>query len=407
MLKKTFKTTLFILLFVTFIDFMGLALIYPIFSKILFDTSLSFLPSNTSNEIRGIWLGFLFALMPLVQFFSLPIWGAISDGKGRRKPLLLSLSFTILGGLFSISGIFLTHLSLLALGRVLLGVGAGNISIVQASIADISSNKNKAKNFSLYGMAIGLGFTVGPFLGGILFTHFATLPFIFSCSLAIINLVLAIFFYKETVHQFFTKKVNFYTGIKNIKKVFKLLNVRVIFLCAFLTCFAWSYTIDFIPVYLIKKYNFSSNQIGLFYGAIGAMYALSSGSLIRPFLSRFSSELLFFIGALVSGVCILSIPFYPTVSWLAFFVIFYSFFTAFLYPSFTTLISNGVDEKIQGETLGTLGSVTTAAYAISALIAGVFIGMPPSSAMWTGGSFMLIAAVILLIVFRKKILKFK
>ena len=87
MFRKTIKPSLYILLFVTFIDFMGIALVYPLFSKIFFDRNLSFLPFNMSSQMRGFWLGVLFALMPIIQFFSSPIWGTLSDNKGRKKPL--------------------------------------------------------------------------------------------------------------------------------------------------------------------------------------------------------------------------------------------------------------------------------------------------------------------------------
>lgn len=86
------KASLYIALFVVFIDNMGVGLIYPLFSSMLFDLKLPLLPPGTTHEMRGFWLGLLLALMPLAQFFSAPIWGAISDNLGRKRPLQLSLS---------------------------------------------------------------------------------------------------------------------------------------------------------------------------------------------------------------------------------------------------------------------------------------------------------------------------
>ena len=89
MTSQAMKPTLYILLFVTFIDFMGFGLVYPIFSKVFFDQNLPFLPFETSSEMRGFWLGLLYALMPLMQFISSPIWGAISDNRGRKSEKFL------------------------------------------------------------------------------------------------------------------------------------------------------------------------------------------------------------------------------------------------------------------------------------------------------------------------------
>ena len=403
MVKKSNTLSLSVLLMVTFIDFMGMGLIYPIFSKLLFDTSIPFFSLGTSNEIRGIWLGVLFALMPFIQFFSLPIWGAISDKKGRKKPLLQSLSFTALGHFISIFGVVFNSIAILVISRIILGIGAGNISIVQASIADISAKEQKAKNFGLYAMAIGAGFTFGPFIGGGLSIYSFSFPFSFSCILTLINIILAALFFKESLHKLGKKIVSFSIGLKNLKKAFMMKTIRTFFFCSFLVGFGWTYFMDFAPVYLIKTYQFSSAQVGLFYGAIGGIYALSAGLLIRPLLSRYKAKTLFWGSSLIAGLCILSIPYYPSYYWLIPFIIIYSYVVAFINPTITTIISNNASSDMQGEALGLLGSVFTASYAISALIAGVFVGINPVFSMYIGGSVMLISSFIVLGVFRKKL----
>ena len=401
--KKEKNLSLLILIFVTFIDFMGIGLVFSIFSKLLFDPSLLFLPLNTTDATRGIWLGFLFAAMPFIQFFSLPIWGTLSDRKGRKKPLLYSLSFSVLGHLVSVFGIVFNSITILLISRMVLGIGSGNISIVQASIADISKKEQKAKNFGLYAMAIGAGFTFGPFIGGALSIYNYTFPFAFSCILTAINLCLAILFYKDTLHILLAKKFNLSVGLANLKKAFSLKTLRIFFLCYFLISFAWVYFMDFSPVYLIKRFNFSSAQIGIFYGVLGGFFALSSGLLIRPFLSRFKPETLFFSGSLLTGLCILSILFYPSSFWLWIFVIFFSYFAAFINPTITTLVSNNASADMQGEALGILGSINTASYTLSALIAGIFVGWHPSLSMYIGGSITIISSFIVLGTFRKKL----
>jgi DHA1 family tetracycline resistance protein-like MFS transporter len=400
---KANKISLSVLLMVAFIDFMGLGLIYPIFSKLLFDTNAAFFSSGTNNEIRGVWLGILFCLMPLVQFFFLPFWGAVSDEKGRRKPLLLSLSFSVVGHLISIFGILFSSIFLLVISRIILGIGAANTSIVQASIADISNNHNKAKNFGLFAMAIGAGFTFGPLIGGSMAIYGYHLPFTFACCLTFINLVLAFGFYKETLKEKIKKTFSFVAGIKNLKMSWTNKSLRMFFLCSFLMGFAWTYFLEFSPVYLIKNFNFTAAQIGFFYAAMGGFYALSSGVLIRPFLSRYKPELLIFFSCLLGGLSILSVLLYNNYYWLLPFAVFNTYVVAFFSPNVMAIISNNAAKDVQGEALGVWGSVNNMAQTISALSAGWFIGLNPSFSLYVGGIVMIIAAIIILAFFGKKL----
>jgi DHA1 family tetracycline resistance protein-like MFS transporter len=404
-MNKPNKISLAILLLITFIDFMGIGLVYPIFSKLFFDKSYAFFPVTTSNEIRGIWLGILFALMPFIQFFFLPIWGTISDRKGRKKPLIQSLSFSSLGHFISIFGILFNSIWLLLISRILLGIGSGNISIVQASIADISLNKEKAKNYGLYGMAIGAGFTFGPFIGGGLSVYSYSFPFSFSCIITLINLVIVAIFYKDSLKNLVEKAISLSIGIKNLKKAFTIKTIRSFFLCSFLVSFGWTYFMDFFPVYLINIFKFTPFDIGLFYGIIGGLYALSAGILIRPFLSKYKPEILFCVSSLITGLCILSIILYPSIYWLILFVIIFSYTASFFNPTITTIISNNSSSDMQGEALGILGSVNSIAYAISATIAGFFLGINPAYSIYVGGITMIIGALYIIGFYGKKIIR--
>lgn len=403
MTSQAMKPTLYILLFVTFIDFMGFGLVYPIFSKVFFDQNLPFLPFETSSEMRGFWLGLLYALMPLMQFISSPIWGAISDNRGRKGPLQWSLTITMTGHVISVLGVLFSSILLLLFSRMVSGMGTGNLSILQASIADLSSHEEKAKNFGLFMMAIASGFTLGPFFGGALSVFGISVPFIFASLLTMFNLVLAVPFLKETHFKLSEKKISWTVGIVNLKKAFSYQNMRTIFLCSFLCGFAWTYFLDFAPVYLIQRFDFSPTNVGVFYGSIGAVAAISAGYLIRPFLSRFNSETLFWAGSLLTAMCIFTIPFYTSIVFFIPFVLLFSYFSMFVGPTSTALISNYASPEIQGEVLGVLGSVNTASYALSALLAGSFVGMNPSMSMWIGGGGYLFASFILLGIFRKKL----
>lgn len=396
-----YKSSLYIALLVAFIDNMGIGLVFPIFSSMLFDRSFSLVPLETSFHIRGVWLGFLLSLMPLAQFFSAPIWGAISDSKGRKKPLQISLIIALLGYVIAFLGVLFSNILFLLASRAIIGFASGNMSIVQASIVDLSSQEQKAKNFSLYAMALGAGFAFSPFIGGYLSSFGYSYPFLFSGLIVAVNLLFVLLFFKETHHSTFKRKLSFIMGVSQLKKAFALKGLRIIFLCSFLDIFAWSYFFEFIPIYLITRFEFSPVTLGLFFGTAGGYYALSAGLLIRPLIHRFKPEVLFLTGMLLAALVILTMPFLKSTGWLFFMMFFVCFFTSFVMPTATTLVSNKASAEVQGEALGVFTSINAAALILSPLFSGSIIGAYPILSMWVGGGLKLLSALIGMVVFRK------
>lgn len=404
MIKQT-KASFYISLCVAFVDYMGLALIYPLFSSMLFNSSLPLLHPETSQEMRGFFLGLLLSLMPLAQFFCSPMWGALSDSKGRRYPLILSLTIALLGYLTALAGVFFTSLSLLLISRVIIGFAAGNISVVQATIADVSTKEEKTKNFGLYSMALGLGFTLGPFFGGILSSWDYTVPFFFAALVVALNLLFTFYSFKETHHERIEKRLSWDMGLSQLKKAFLLKGSRTILLASFFHNFGWSYFFEFAPVYLISRFHFDPTKLGFFFAAGGCYYAISSGFLIRTLINRLKAETLFFGGIFFTACTLFILPSLPSAHfiWPIMFVICY--FVSFVTPTSTTLISNNAEPKVQGEALGILSSVNAAALVLSPLFSGSLVGINPTLPMWVGGSVMIVAALIVLAVFRTRLFR--
>lgn len=402
-----YKSSFYIALLVAFIDNMGIGLVFPIFSSMLFDNSFPLVPLETSFHIRGIWLGFLLSLMPLAQFFSAPIWGAISDNKGRKKPLQLSLIIALLGYAIAFLGVLFSNIFFLLTSRAVIGFASGNISIVQASIADLSSQEQKAKNFSLYAMALGAGFALSPFIGGSLSSFGYSYPFLFAGLIVAANFLFIHFFFKETHHPTFQRKLSLIMGISQLKKAFSFKGLRAIFLCSFLDIFAWSYFFEFIPVYLITRFHFSPVHLGLFFGSAGGYYALSAGLLIRPFINRFKPEILFLLGMFLTAIVILTMPFLRSAHWLFFVMFFVCFFASFVTPTATTLVSNKASPEVQGEALGVFTSINAIALILSPLFSGSIVGAYPALPMWIGGSIKLLSSLIGIVIFRKSFLSCK
>jgi DHA1 family tetracycline resistance protein-like MFS transporter len=367
----------------------------------IFDPSHPLLPQDLNGQTRGLYLGILLALMPLVQFFTAPIWGSLSDSYGRKKPLLASLTIAVFGYIFLWGGAFYAAIEFLFLGRALTGFASGNTAIIQASIADVSDKKNKAKYFAYYSMAMGSGFTLGPFIGGMLSTYSYDIPFLFTLGMLLVNLTCALLLFRETHENPQKTPIRLKTALNQLTKAFTFKGLRAVFLASFLHCFGWSYFFEFIPIYLIKKFSFTAIELGTFYGLAGAFYALSTGVLIQPILKRWSNEFLFFAGNLLTGLTILCLLMIPSISWLWGVLFLICLFVAVVTPTSTTIVSNATAERYQGESLGIMSSVNAAALVLSPLFSGSLVGAYPSLSIKVGGSFMILASLVLITVLYK------
>ncbi len=358
------------------------------------------LPHATSDLMRGFWLGILLAAMPLSQFFSSPILGSLSDLKGRKPVLIITLILSLAGYFLSALGVRSNNLILLLLGRVVVGVAAGNAAVAGAVMADLSSEGEKSKNFGLINMASGIGFTVGPFLGGILSekSWFSRggydKPFIFAGLLTLLNLIFLYLLFKETYPV--RKKIKFSIsfGLTNFKRALRLKEMRSLLICTFVFCFGWSFYWEFIPVTWIEDFGMSASQVGNFYAYSAAIYALSCGLLIRPVLNRFKPARILFFSLTLLGLYILLFPSsHPKWLW-AYFPI-QQYLTAFLFPTAATLISDWAENDIQGEAMGIYQSTEALAFGLSPLLSGAFVGLSHNLPIYVGGIAMLAAALIL------------
>ena len=250
--------SIFLVLLVAFIDYFGIGLVYPLFSSMFFSSDSLFFAPEVSASVRGFYLGLLLSLQPLFQFFSAPVLGTFSDQKGRKKMLIFALCIALVGYFIGFLAVYSYSLLGLLLFRIIVGVSAGSTSVVQASLADISTKETKTKNFGLYNMALGTGFTLGPFLGGKLtdpnFLPFATFstPFLITVLVVALNLLLVVFFYRETLKTKKKKELSIWVGLQSLQKIFKLKKIRILFLCTFVYIFGWSFFFEFMPVYLIN-----------------------------------------------------------------------------------------------------------------------------------------------------------
>jgi DHA1 family tetracycline resistance protein-like MFS transporter len=389
------RVSFFTVLFSEFIDYTGISLVYPLFAYMLFDPALHFLPSSAPDGVRGFWLGILIALHPLLQFLCAPIFGALSDQKGRKKFLQLTMGLCFFGYALACLACLYQSLILLAFFRICVGIAAGNCSVISAIVADLSSPESKAKHYGLLNMAFGAGFTLGPCLSGVLASRIhLSAPFFMALFFVALNWVLVSWKLKETGPSFTEGKIGLFASLAQIKRAAMMKELRFLFLALLIFSFGWSFFTEFASLYLMEHFHFSPDTVGFYYAYNGLFYAFSAGFLITPFIRWLKIEKILFFSMLLSGIYLGLFIWIERPQQLWAYLPVLQFFLSFVYPAICTAISNRVSEKRQGEIMGMYQGVIALALAITPFCGGVFAGGTPVLIIVVSAFCMVLAATV-------------
>jgi len=387
-----------IILLIGFVDYLGMGIVYPIFAMLLFDTANPILPPDTSAEFRGALLGLLIGLTPIFQFFFAPFLGAFSDKKGRRKALTIGIGGGCAGYLIGVAGIYLHSLSLLFLYRILVGASDATAAVAQATLADISTEENKAKRFAYLNSCIGFGFAVGPFIGGYIadpkvvsWFNYST-PLMFAGLMSLTNLILVIWKFPETRKKIEDVSFDLLAGIRNLLQVFLLREFKWVFLGGFFISFGWAFFNEFVPVLLNERFAFELNDIGQFYGYTGLWYAIGA-LLATTFVHKCKPVAIAIVAMLLSAASMLAFVFVHAPLYIWWVVPLMMIGLAMAYPSATTIVSNRASVDQQGEILGVYQSIGAAALGLSPILVGFAVGAYPTLAAWGGASCLILSSL--------------
>ena len=291
-----------IIFFTLMLDMIGVGILIPIVPYI-FDLRSPYYLLNGFNPSHGyVWQGLALALYPLFQFFFAPILGELSDQYGRKRLLLLSLGGTLIGHMLTGFAILTGDIWLFLLGRAIDGATAGNIAIAMASIADVSEDKDKAKNFGMVGAAFGVGFILGPAFGGIIASHFGyAAPFWFSTFLSLINIIGIYYFMRETktnTHLGLTPnpspqergtiqiRLHPLAGVANVIRGFKDKSLSNIFWVNLLFQSGFAFYTAFAGVYMKERFHLDLSQVAYYFVYVGICIVLAQALLIRHVFKR-------------------------------------------------------------------------------------------------------------------------
>ena len=334
------------------IDITGWGIIIPVIPKLIQEL----IHGDVSEAAKiGGWIAFSYAI---TQFIFSPIIGNLSDKFGRRPIILVSL-FAF--GLDYILLALAPTITWLFIGRIIAGISGASITTASAYIADVSTPENRAKNFGMIGAAFGLGFIIGPVIGGLLGQYGSRVPFYAAAVLCMLNFLYGYFILPESLskdnrREFSLKRANPIGAFLNLKRYPQLIGLVISIFLLYTAAHAvhsnWSY-------YTIYKFNWDEKMIGISLGAIGLLVGLVQGVLIRWVNPKLGNEKSIYVGmALYTfGMILFALA---TESWMLFVFLIPYCLGGIAGPAMQSVISGQVPANEQGEIQGTLSSLMSA-----------------------------------------------
>ena len=355
--EKFFTKPIAIIFVTILIDLIGFGIMIPV---------LPYYVKSPEFQASPFEIGMLFAVYSLMQFIFSPILGGLSDKYGRRPVLFFSLLGTCVAAL--ITGLS-TTLWMVFIGRMLDGVTGGNISTAQAYIADVTTKENRAKGMGLIGAAFGLGFILGPIIGGALSQFGTHVPFFFVSGLALTNAISLYFFLPES-RKFndHTHDVGGRSRVAELLSSFQNSRFGIIVLLYFLIVVAFSIMTTAFAQYTMFRFNYDARQNGFLFGYIGILAVILQGGLFSVLVKKFGENWLIVVGCVLLAGSFAAVPFvgpmWGGLTALLIGIACFSIGNSLSSPALTSVASKESSEASQGKALGTLQSAASLARAI-------------------------------------------
>jgi len=374
------------------IDVTGLGLIIPVVPKLIED--LLHTTNISKVALFGGLLTFSYAIM---QFLFAPVLGNLSDKYGRRPVLL----FSLLGfGLDYILLAFAPSIGWLFVGRIIAGITGASMTTASAYIADISTPETRAQNFGMIGAAFGLGFIVGPMIGGLLGEMGPRIPFLVAAGLALLNAAYGYFVLPESLdasnrRAFDWRRANPISSLKNLSRFPAVSGLIVSFFLIYVASHAvqsnWSY-------FNIEKFKWSPKMIGISLAVVGVLVSLVQGVLVRFVNPKIGNEKSVYVGL---GLYTIGLVLFglASQSWMMFVFLIPYCLGGISGPGLQAIISGSVPANEQGELQGSLTSIISITSIVGPLVMSnlfAFFTGPIKPFYFPGAPFMLAAVLMLL-----------
>lgn len=373
------KFALLTVFFVVMIDLIGFGIVLPGLEGY----------ASTFNA-SPLFVGLLYSSYSLAQLLFSPVWGSLSDRIGRRPVMIVS---TLGAGVSYVLFAFSKSLGLLLFSRVFAGVMAGNISTAQAYVADVTSDEDRAKGMGLIGAAFGIGFVIGPALGGVIMKFFPTDPFyrigVLAAALSLTSFLCVIFLLPEPLKRAEATgarimKASIFTARfwNNLKKIGAESRGFFIWLLGgvFLVTLGQASLYEAFPFFCRSKLGLPVSEVYHQYVWMGLVAVVVQGGLIRVLLKKVSERRLFTTGGILMAAGLAAIPFTVGVPMLTTVMILMTVGASLAVPTLSSLISKESSPENYGATMGLSQSFSALARAIGptwgSLLLGISLPLP-------------------------------
>ena len=395
-MKKSKKQAAVGFIFITvLLDVIGWGIIIPVIPNLIKEL----INGDISEAAKyGGWLTFAYAI---TQFIFAPVIGNLSDKYGRRPVLLTSLFAFSLDFLLLA---FAPTITWLFIGRILSGITGASFTTASAYIADVSTNENRAKNFGLMGAAFGLGFIIGPVLGGLLGQFGTRIPFIAAAILCMLNFLYGYFILPESLSKekrrpFELKRANPIGAFLHLKKYPNLIGLVLAIFVLYVGSHAVQSNWNYFTMY---QFNWTEKMVGISLGVIGLLVGIVQGGLIRWINPKIGNVKSIYFGLALYTIGMFLFAF-ATESWMMFVFLIPYCLGGIAGPALQAVVSEQVPPSEQGEIQGTLTSLMSASSIVGPpMMASVFYYFThdeapflfPGAPFILGGILMLISTIL-------------
>ena len=362
----------------------GFGIILPVLPELIVDITGD--PLHEAARYGG-WLAFAYASM---QFVFSPVAGNLSDRFGRRPVLLASLF--VFGVDYLIMGLAPT-LAWLFLGRLIAGTSATSFGIANACIADLFPPEKRAQNFGLIGAAFGVGFILGPVIGGFLGEFGPRMPFFATAGIAFANALFGWTAMPETLRNedrrpFRLARANPLGALRqvgHIPVVAGMLGAYFLYMLAHDSLPAiWAF-------YTMDRYGWGPREVGFSLGAVGVCMLIVQGVLIRKIIPLWGSRRTAYVGFVLTAMAFLGYAF-SSAGWVMYIWIVVGSGSGLIMPALNGIMSRQIPANAQGELQGVLGSVASSTFIFSPVVMTqlfAYFSSPAAPVYFPGAAFAL------------------